>query len=121
MHNGGGLNHSGGRVLSVRAVVGCMPLSITSLRRMDATITQLPTVPRTPFLDAQSLVAGDDDVVDDGDSDDLSGLFQSLGDTDVLIAGCWIAAGMVVNDKDAVGGIADGGAEDFAGMDEAVS
>lgn len=120
MHNGGGLNHSGGRVLSVRAVVGCKPLSITSLRRMDAIITQLPTVPRTPFLDAQSLVGSDDDVVDDGDANDFCGLFQSLGDTDVLIARGGVTAGMVVDDEDTVGSIADGGAEDFAGMDEAI-
>lgn len=86
-----------------------------------STTGRLPTIPGTPFLDADGFVGSDDDVVNDGDSDDFGGLFQSLGDTDVLIAGRRIAAGMVVNDQDTVGGVADGRAEDFAGMDQAVS
>lgn len=81
---------------------------------------ELPTIPRTPFLDAECSVGRDDDVVDDRDSNDLGGLFQAFGDTDVLIAGRGIAAGMVVDDEDTVGSIADGGAEDFSGMDEAI-
>ena len=60
-------------------------------------------------------------MVDDGDTDDFCGLLKAFCDTDVLIARGGIAAGMVVDDEDTVGSIADGGAEDFARMDEAVS
>ena len=40
---------------------------------------------------------------------------------EVLVAGREIAGGMIVDNEDAVGSIADGGTEDFAGVDEAVS
>jgi hypothetical protein len=85
---------------------------------MDATITQLPTVPRTPFLDAQSFVAGDDDLVDDRHADEFCGLFQSLCDTDILIAGCGVAAGVDVDDQKQ---LAASRTEDFEEMAEAVS
>ena len=67
-------------------------------------MTCLPAIPGSPFLDTQDFLPSYDDVINHGDPDHFGRLFKSFGDTDVLINGSGIAAGMVVQHQYAVGG-----------------
>ena len=58
-----------------------------------------------------------DDVVEDSDPDDLSGLGHSAGEGQVLRAGGRVAAGVVVEEDDPGRVGQEGGGEDAPGLD----
>ena len=80
-----------------------------------------PAISGSPLLNADRFFSGHHNVINQGDADNLGGGFQSLGHTDVLITGRWIAGRVIVDHEDAVGGISNGRSKDFARMHEAVS
>lgn len=57
-------------------------------------------------------------MVEDLDLEQVPGADEVAGDTDVGFGGGGITAGMVVGEDEGVGAGGDGGAEDFAGVDE---
>lgn len=58
-------------------------------------------------------IGADDEVVEDGDSDDLAGLLEARCELDVLGGGFGIAAGVVVQQDELDGIFAHGGGEDL--------
>jgi len=65
------------------------------------------------FLHANEAPRADDDVVDQFDLEQASGLDQLFGDVDVVLGGGRVAAGVVVADDDARAIAGDGGPEDL--------
>jgi len=66
---------------------------------------------------AEVAVPADDDVIEEANPDDLSGLDEPGRDRTIFRTRGETAGGMIVHADDARGTRHDGGAEDFAGMD----
>ncbi len=61
-----------------------------------------------PVVDEGNVLpAADDDVIKDPDTDEFADFAEPAGDLDVLLAGCRIAAGMIVEEDDGGGAVAD--------------
>ena len=67
----------------------------------------------------EKATAADDDVVEDVDTDDVTGLLEASCDVDVVSAGRGISRRMIVGEDDACRSVFDGELEDLAGVDDA--
>ena len=52
-------------------------------------------------------------MVEQADAEKIPGLDQSLGDGNILLAGLWITARVIVHSDNARSRVDDGGSEDF--------
>lgn len=70
------------------------------------------------LLNCRMRIFGDDDVLDEGDAEKLSGVFEAGGDVVVLGRGLVIAGRMIVGDDDGSGIVLKCGRKDVARMDD---
>ena len=71
---------------------------------------------RGGLAEAEEVTVTDDEVVEEGDGEDLGGGEEVAGEGNVVGAGFGVAGGVVVGDDEADGSLANGFAEDVAGV-----
>src|ERR1043166_3118335 len=69
-----------------------------------------------PCAERHHPAAGDEDVIKDPDTEQLTGLDEALGDGEILVARLRVTGGMVVNEDDRGGRGGEGRVEYFAWM-----